>query len=134
MKRFSLVLVGLILLIFTFPVHAASPFIYGIHDHDTNPQEYLDHIRNGGASGIPRPTVVITEFGWVYNDIAKSVGQAMEVGLPWAAELYAPYPQVLGASIWYLGPGFGDVDDKTQQLIAPMTEYSLLNYFVIPAR
>ena len=84
------------------------------------------------ASGIPRPTVVITEFGWVYNDIANSVNQAMEVDLPWAAELYAPYPQVLGASIWYLGPGFGDIDDKTQQLIAPMTEYSLQNYFVIP--
>ncbi len=29
--------------------------------------------------------------------------------LPWASELYAQYPQVLGAGIWYLGSGFGDV-------------------------
>lgn len=84
------------------------------------------------ANGIPRPTVVVTEFGWVYDDIADSVQQAMEVDLPWAAELYAQYPQVLGASIWYLGPGFGGIANKTQPLIAPVTEYSLQNYFVIP--
>ena len=84
------------------------------------------------AAGIPRPTVLITEFGWVYQDIADSVGQAMEVDLPWAAKLYAPHPQVKGAAIWYLGPGFGGIADKAQKLIAPMTEYSLQNYFVIP--
>jgi PKD repeat protein len=84
------------------------------------------------ANGIPRPTVVVTEFGWVYDDIADSVQQAMEVDLPWAAELYAQYPQVLGASIWYLGPGFGGIANKAQPLIAPMTAYSLQNYFVIP--
>jgi hypothetical protein len=28
-----------------------SPFIYGLHDHDTNIQEYLDHFNNGGVSG-----------------------------------------------------------------------------------
>jgi PKD repeat protein len=84
------------------------------------------------ANGIPRPTVVVTEFGWVYDDIADSVQQAMEVDLPWAAELYAQYPQVLGASIWYLGPGFGSIANKAQQLIAPVTAYSLQNYFVIP--
>ncbi|MGB5888735.1 MAG: PKD domain-containing protein, partial [Thermoanaerobaculia bacterium] len=77
------------------------------------------------ASGIPRPTVVITEFGWVYDDIANSVAQAMEVDLPWAAELYAPYPQVKGAAIWYLGGGFGGIANQAQKLIAPMTEYSL---------
>ena len=55
------------------------------------------------------PAVVVTEFGWVYDNIAESITQAMEVDLPWAAELYAQYPQVMGASIWYLGPGFGGI-------------------------
>ncbi len=83
-------------------------------------------------SGIPRPTVHITEFGWVYNNIAESVQQAMEVDLPWAAELYAPYPEIKGAAIWYLGGGFGGIANEAQKLIGPMTEYSLQDYFVIP--
>jgi hypothetical protein len=82
------------------------------------------------ASGIPRPTVLIIEFGWVYDNIADSVQQAMEVDLPWAAELYAPYPEVKGAAIWYLGAGFGGIADEAQPLIAPLTEYALQNYFV----
>lgn len=58
------------------------------------------------TNGITRPTVLVTEFGWVYDDIAQSVQQAIEVELPWAAEMYAHYPNVWGAAIWYLGPGF----------------------------
>ena len=77
------------------------------------------------------PAVVVTEFGWVYDNIAESVTQAMEVDLPWAAELYAQYPQVLGASIWYLGPGFGGIAGEAQPLIEPMTAYALQNYFVV---
>jgi PKD repeat protein len=84
------------------------------------------------SSGIPRPKVLVTEFGWVYDDIAQSVQQAMDVDLPWAAELYAQYPNVLGASIWYLGPGFGGIANKTQPLIAPLTEYALQTYFIVP--
>ena len=83
------------------------------------------------AGGIARPTVLVTEFGWVYDNIANSVNQAMEVDLPWAAELYARYPQVLGASIWYLGPGFGGISNETQPLIKPITAYALQNYFIL---
>jgi PKD repeat protein len=81
--------------------------------------------------GVARPTVVITEFGWVYDDVAP-LGQAMTVDLPWAAELYAAHPEVLGAAIWYLGPGFGGIANQAQQLIAPLTEYALQTYFVVP--
>jgi hypothetical protein len=84
------------------------------------------------TKGIPRPKVLVTEFGWVYDDISNSVQQAMEVDLPWAAGLYADYPNVLGAAIWYLGPGFGGIANQAQKLIAPLTEYALQNYFVIP--
>lgn len=83
------------------------------------------------ANSIPRPTVLVTEFGWVYDNIASSVNQAMDVDLPWAAELYAQYPQVLGAAIWYQGGGFGGISDRAQPLIEPMTEYALQNYFVV---
>jgi hypothetical protein len=61
-----------------------------------------------------------------------SVGQAFGVDLPWAASLYAAHPEVKGAAIWYLGPGFGGIANQAQQYIAPMTEYALRNYFVIP--
>lgn len=56
----------------------------------------------------------------------------MNVDLPWAAELYARYPNFLGAAIWYLGPGFGSIANKTQPLIAPLTEFALQNYFILP--
>jgi hypothetical protein len=49
--------------------------------------------------------------------------------IKWAAWLYAAYPQVKGAAIWYLGGGFGGIADETQQLIAPVQDYSLSHYF-----
>ncbi|MFQ5937912.1 MAG: hypothetical protein ACE5LB_16040, partial [Acidiferrobacterales bacterium] len=81
--------------------------------------------------GLARPTVLITEFGWAYNDIAP-VNQAIQTDIPWAGQLYANFPQVKGAAIWYLGPGFGGIAKRAQALIAPVTEYALQNYFVIP--
>ncbi len=81
--------------------------------------------------GLARPTLLVTEFGWSYNDVAP-VSQAMEVDIPWAAQLYAGFPQVKGAAIWYLGPGYEGIANRAQPLIAPMTEYALQNYFVIP--
>lgn len=80
--------------------------------------------------GIPRPTVLITEWGWAYDDVPPP-GQAME-DIAWAARLYAPYPEVKGAAIWYLGPGYKGIAEKAQQLIRPLTEYALGNYFAIP--
>jgi hypothetical protein len=40
--------------------------------------------------------------------------------------------EVLGAAIWYLGPGFGGIAGHAQKLIAPLTEYALQTYFVVP--
>ncbi len=78
---------------------------------------------------INRPTVMITEWGWEYQDI-PDVENAM-ADIAWAARLYAAYPEVKGAAIWYLGGNFGDIHNQTQQLIAPVTTYSLQNYFEI---
>jgi hypothetical protein len=80
--------------------------------------------------GIPRPTVLITEWGWAYQDIPP-VPVALE-HIEWASRLYAPYPEIKGAATWHLGCCFADVADQTQKLIQPLTEYALGNYFAIP--
>lgn len=51
----------------------------------------------------------------------------------WAAALYAPYPEVKGAAIWNVGIGccYGDISEQVQQIIDPLTTYSLTNYFEI---
>lgn len=77
-------------------------------------------------NNIPRPTVFITEFGWTYNDL-PTPDQAIEQ-LDWAAWLYSAYPTVRGAAIWYLG-GWFNIEQETQALIAPVTEYTLSHYF-----
>ena len=79
---------------------------------------------------IPRPTLLITEWGWAYQNVPP-VPQAME-HIAWAADLYAPYPQIRGAAIWHLGCCFADIADQTQRLVAPLTEYALGNYFAVP--
>ena len=74
------------------------------------------------ANGIPRPTVLITEFGWPG---VPSVSYMMSAdNIPWAAGLYAKHPQVLGVNIW----DGGDLSP----LIPALTAYSLQNYFAIP--
>lgn len=78
---------------------------------------------------IPRPTVLITEWGWEYQSVPP-VDQAMD-DIAWASELYAAYPQVRGAAIWYLGGGYGGIASRAQQLITPLRYYALSEYFVI---
>jgi hypothetical protein len=82
--------------------------------------------------GIPRPTVLITEWGWSYEHVPDP-GPAIE-DIAWASALYAPYPEVKGAAIWYLGMGdtFGDIANEAQRLIDPLRVYALTHYFVIP--
>lgn len=77
--------------------------------------------------GIKRPTVLITEWGWEYNSVPEPAAALEDIA--WASWLYAAYPEVKGAAIWYLGPGFGDIDDQTQRLIAPVADYSVSHYY-----
>jgi len=80
--------------------------------------------------GIPRPTVLITEWGWEYQ-VVPSGNEAIS-DIDWAAEMYAPYPEIKGAALWYLGNGFGGIATDAQKLIKPVTEFSLGNYYPIP--
>ncbi len=79
--------------------------------------------------GIPRPTVLITEWGWEHADIPP-VEEAMD-DLKWASKLYSAYPQVKGAAIWNLGIGccFGDISEQVQEIIDPLTDFSLRKYY-----
>ncbi len=80
---------------------------------------------------IPRPTVLITEWGWEFDHVPEP--QAAMEDINWAAWLYAAYPQVKGAGLWYLGYGeeFGDIHNEAQKLIAPVKDYSQSNYFIL---
>jgi hypothetical protein len=78
---------------------------------------------------IPRPTVLITEWGWEYQDVPGSSAALDDIA--WASWLYSAYPEVKGAALWYLGAGFGDIANQAQKLIVPVTDYSLENYFQI---
>ena len=80
--------------------------------------------------GIARPTVLITEWGWEYQSVPDTSTALQDID--WAAAMYAPYPEVKGAAIWYLGNGFGGIASEAQSLIEPVTEYSLGTYFAIP--
>ncbi|MCP4426306.1 MAG: hypothetical protein GY803_17585 [Chloroflexi bacterium] len=91
---------------------------------------FLELFRICDRHGIPRPTVLITEWGWTYEHVPEPEPALRDI--EWAARLYAPFPQVKGAAIWFLGGGYGDIEDETQRLIQPVTEYSLLNYFAMP--
>ncbi len=82
------------------------------------------------AYGIPRPTVLITEWGWEYNHV-PSIDRAMR-DIAWANRLYAPYPEIKGAAIWYLGGGFGEIADKAQKLIYPVMVEGLTTYNTAP--
>jgi PKD repeat protein len=59
MGRRTVILVVGLFLVCAGPVTAQSPYIYGIHDHDPNPQEYLNRIEAGGATGWVTATVAI---------------------------------------------------------------------------
>lgn len=80
--------------------------------------------------GLDRPTVLITEWGWTHNNVPDAA-TAME-HIEWAASLYALYPEVKGAVIWYLGPGFGGIANQAQQLIRPLTDMAATRYYVMP--
>ena len=75
--------------------------------------------------GLNHPTTVMTEWGWTLNNlpsIRDAMNDIMDVN-----EFYCRYKAVKGACIWYLGggPEWKDIQDQTQKLIAPVTEYSL---------
>lgn len=77
--------------------------------------------------GIPRPTVLITEWGWEYNHVPPP--EIAMQHIEWASWLYAAYPEVKGAAIWYLGGGFGGIAHEARLLMTPVRDYGRSHYF-----
>jgi GH25 family lysozyme M1 (1,4-beta-N-acetylmuramidase) len=76
--------------------------------------------------GINRPTTLITEWGWTLNDAPGSTTALIDIEA--VSNVYNQYDNILGAAIWYLGPGF-NIADKVQKLIQPVTDWTI-NSFV----
>jgi hypothetical protein len=81
------------------------------------------------ARRIPRPTILITEWGWTHEELPTPEAALEQIA--WANWLYAAYPQVRGAAIWYLGPNFGGISERARLLIEPVREYALHHYFEV---
>lgn len=80
--------------------------------------------------GIARPTVHITEWGWTLDNVPppeKAIPDIRQVG-----QLYARFPQIQGAAIWYLGSGFGGIANRAQRLIQPVQHFTLQHLFEVP--
>lgn len=112
-----------------------------LHEYSYNPNDirdgypykigrFLELYRICDAHGIPRPTILITEWGWAYQEVPTPDRALQDIA--WASALYAPYPQVKGAAIWYLGGGFADIASQAEKLIPPSLNYNLGHYFPIP--
>ncbi len=104
------------------------------HEYPHKIGRFLDLFAVADRHGIPRPTVLITEWGWTYDAIPAEPN-AME-DVTWAARLYGAYPQVLGAAIWNLGQLDGQLtplNEQVQGLIDNMLALSLDSYFSAPA-
>jgi len=95
---------------------------------------FLDLFRVADEHDIPRPTVLITEWGWSYDHIPAEP-LAME-DITWAARLYAAYPQIKGAAIWNLGKledTLLPLNTQVADLIDNMLAFSLDTTFSAPA-
>ena len=78
--------------------------------------------------GIPRPTILITEWGWTHDTVPEPAAAIEDIA--WASWLYAAYPTVKGAAIWYLGRGDNGIHNQTQRLIEPLADYAVSHYFI----
>ena len=79
---------------------------------------------------IPRPTILVTEWGWEYENVPgveTAVSHIADI-----AALYAQHPNIFGAGLWYLGGYFGGICDRAQPLILPVTNYTLTARFPDP--
>ncbi|MBE2202319.1 MAG: hypothetical protein IAE79_27155 [Anaerolinea sp.] len=100
------------------------------HEYPHKIGRFQELFRICDQHGIPRPTVLITEWGWAYQQVPSPEDAMRDIA--WASRLYATYPQIKGAAIWYLGGGFDRIADEAQKLIYPVMVYALTNYFTAP--
>ncbi len=79
---------------------------------------------------IKRPKVIMTEWGWTHERVPSSIADAIK-DIAAVSHYYAQFPEILGAAIWYLGPGFAGIANRAQKLIKPVLKYALETIFEI---
>lgn len=93
---------------------------------------FLDLFRIADENNIPRPTVLITEWGWAYDEVPEAERALLDIH--WANTLYAPFSEIKGAALWNLGD-LGEKNDLSalvQPIVSRLTDYSLSHYFAVP--
>lgn len=75
--------------------------------------------------GIPRPNIVMSEWGWAYNDM-PDIDTAMS-DLRILSRVIAEHQNIKGVCLWNLAGGtqWANLPDKLQKLIKPITEATL---------
>ena len=76
-----------------------------------------------------RPTVLISEFGWSYNDIPDT-DTAMAQLEP-VARMYAEHHEILGAALWDVG-GNKELARKVNKLFVPIANKTINQVFEAP--
>ena len=99
----------------TIPTPSALPFMKAVFGRShcrtlsVHIGRFLSLYETADRYGIPRPTVFITEWGWkVCRPRSGQSHRAYQMG----GLLYAPFPEVKGAAIWYLGGGFDPIHEQ----------------------
>jgi len=73
---------------------AECPYLYGIHDHDPAPTEYLNHIKNNGASG-----------GWITATVAVGANPNDQSGVDFSAFANAGHTVICRINYGYCDVG-----------------------------
>jgi hypothetical protein len=74
--------------------------------------------------GIPRVTIAVTEWGWTHNNVPAKDDALIDIDL--IAQEYVQHPNIIGAGLWYLGPGWEGIADQAQKLIKPTGDMALV--------
>lgn len=83
--------------------------------------------RAADAVNLPRPTVLITAFGWTRDRAPAAVDTAVD-DITSAADLYAKFPEIRGAALWSLGTR-NFLARQVAKLIQPVTQMTLGTQF-----
>lgn len=71
---------------------------------------------------LKRPLIFISQFGWTHNRLPRSTKQAL-ADIQAVSSYYNEFPEIVGAAIWTLSPGWGGVARRAKNLVEPITDW-----------
>jgi len=83
-------------------------------------QKFIDACDSLGIKDVP---FVIKEWGWEHDKVPVPERAISDIAnIAWE---YGKLRQNYGGALWYLGPGFGEIANSAQKLIAPVGDLAL---------